>query len=491
MPGGYGNPASGAKGSAVTTPPDTARPDALTLPASASGRLGLDDMARHVPALRFDVPPGVPALAIAFDHAPRHPGAGDIPHQLSISVIGPDGPRGTRHNHADQTVRIGARAASPGYLPGAPEPGIWTVEIDVHRILPPGGIDWRITAAAAPDTDPGPDDAPGPPAPATPAPGGPGWFRGDLHRHTDHSDAAWPPAAMVADAIARGYDFAALTDHNTVSALPLARAAAAADLLILPGQELTGFHGHALALGSDQRHDWRIRDGQTMAARMAAVHATGDLFVIAHPMSAGHPFCTGCFWAHPDVMPGPARLVEVWNGPWGPGPKNPLALDLYQSWLNAGHRLVATAGSDDHGRFPPGTRPGHVLVRAAVRTVPALLDGLRAGHVVLTSGPRLTVEVPGPGSVTAHPGDRVPGPADLHLGWAGAMAGGAVRVVTGQRGAAGVRVAWTAATPSGGKAVVPAAALSGADWTMVELRAPDGTPEAIANPVFVGDWPSP
>lgn len=36
--------------------------------------------------------------------------------------------------------------------------------------------------------------------------------------------------------------------------------------------------------------------------------------------------------------------------------------------------------------------------------------------------------------------------------------------------------------------IVPAAALDGVDWAMVELRAPDGSPEAIANPVFVGDW---
>jgi hypothetical protein len=254
-------------------------PDLHDLPASVTGTLGLDDMARHVP-VRFRVPPGLAALVLDFDHAPRGPEGGGIPHQLSISVTGPAGPRGTRHNSTDQSVRLAADAASPGYLPGPIEPGVWTVEIDCHRILPPDRIDWRLTVAGS-SGPAGPAPAPDTPPPARTS--GPGWYRGDLHRHTDHSDAVWPPEAMVADARARGYDFAALTDHNTVSALAAARRAAGDDLLILPGMELTTFHGHALALGSGAMHDWRIRDGQTMAARATDIAAAGDLFVIAHP----------------------------------------------------------------------------------------------------------------------------------------------------------------------------------------------------------------
>lgn len=456
-------------------------------PVAYTGRLTLDDMARHV-AVRVVVPPGTAALTVAFDHSPRHPGGGDIPHQLSISVIGPLGARGTRHNNPDQSVLIAEWVASPGYLCGPVEPGIWTVEIDVHRILPPGGIDWRITVAAVP----APDAGASPILPDVPAQGcGPGWYRGDLHRHTDHSDALWSPAAMVADAIARGYDFAALTDHNTISALPHAQGAARDALLIVPGMELTGFHGHALALGSGldgsgRMHDWRIRDGQNMAARVAEVQDAGDLFVIAHPMSAGHPFCTGCFWAHPDVMPGPARLVEVWNGTWGPGPKNPLALDLFRGWLNAGHRLVATAGSDDHGRYHPDARPGHVLVNAADLSVPAILHGLRAGHVVLTCGPVLTVTGRTPGGAAVLPGDSVPEPTDVDLSWSGTDPQATARVVAGRRGAAGIRVVWTAPAGGEGAARVPASVIEGADWAMVEILAPDGSPEAMANPVFFG-----
>ncbi|MCC5974773.1 MAG: CehA/McbA family metallohydrolase [Rubellimicrobium sp.] len=450
------------------------------LPARITGRLGLDDMARHVP-VPFRVPPGCAGLRIAFEHAPHHPGAGDIPHQLSISVIGPDGSRGTRHNNADQSVLLSETSASPGYLPGPIEPGLWRVEIDTHRILPPGGIDWEITveAVAAPDAVP---EAP-PPAfvPRT----GPLWVRGDLHRHTFHSDGLWSPAAMVADARARGYDFAALTDHNTTSALREAQTAAGQDLLILPGMELTTFHGHALALGSGALWDWRIRDGQTMSERAAAIMAAGDLYVIAHPMSAGHPFCTGCFWAWSDMLPGPARLVEVWNGTWGPGPKNPLGLDLFHGWLNAGHRLVATAGSDDHGRGSPEALPGHMLVSVAVLSVPGLLTALGRGHAVLTSGPRFTLTAQAHGRDLL-PGDCAPGPVPLTLDWSDAAPAGRLRLITGRRGEEGVRVAHEATVGPAGQVTLDPALLKGADWAMVELRDAQGGMQALANPVFLG-----
>jgi len=43
----------------------------------------------------------------------------------------------------------------------------------------------------------------------------------------------------------------------------------------------------------------------------------GATFIIAHPMSVGDPYCTGCDWGYPDMMPGNGRIVEVWNSEWG------------------------------------------------------------------------------------------------------------------------------------------------------------------------------
>ena len=101
------------------------------------GVLTLDDNARHVPH-EFDVPEGVAGLHVHFEYDPTSPPAGGIPHQLSISVYDPAGARGTRHNNTDQSVVLSENYASLGYLPGPIECGRWIVEIDTHRILPPG-----------------------------------------------------------------------------------------------------------------------------------------------------------------------------------------------------------------------------------------------------------------------------------------------------------------------------------------------------------------
>ncbi len=101
---------------------------------------------------------------------------------------------------------------------------------------------------------------------------------------------------------------------------------------MIGGLELTTHYGHALVLGTRDNEDWRAKSwlGLTMPALAAARIAEGKTFVIAHPMSPGDPACTGCRWDYEDMRPGPARLVEVWNGPWSDA--NEEALALYREW---------------------------------------------------------------------------------------------------------------------------------------------------------------
>ena len=91
----------------------------------------------------------------------------------------------------------------------------------------------------------------------------------------------------------RGYDFVALTDHNTVSALSQFRQLAGETIATIPGMELTTFNGHALALGREDIVEWRVREGSTMSGLARSLQAAGSLYVIAHPRKEGHPFCTG------------------------------------------------------------------------------------------------------------------------------------------------------------------------------------------------------
>jgi predicted metal-dependent phosphoesterase TrpH len=72
---------------------------------------------------------------------------------------------------------------------------------------------------------------------------GPGSGRADLHLHTTHSDGQYTPAQIVELARRSGLSAIALTDHDTLSGLPEAHAAAAGSSLeIIDGVEITCEH---------------------------------------------------------------------------------------------------------------------------------------------------------------------------------------------------------------------------------------------------------
>jgi len=65
----------------------------------------------------------------------------------------------------------------------------------------------------------------------------------DLHLHTTASDGRSSPEALVEEAAAAGIRTLAVTDHDTMAAVPAAaRAAAAAGLTLVPGIEITAVH---------------------------------------------------------------------------------------------------------------------------------------------------------------------------------------------------------------------------------------------------------
>jgi predicted metal-dependent phosphoesterase TrpH len=67
--------------------------------------------------------------------------------------------------------------------------------------------------------------------------------RVDLHIHTTHSDGTYTPAQVVELARRAGLDALAITDHDTLGAVPMARdAAAGLGLEIVPGVEITSEH---------------------------------------------------------------------------------------------------------------------------------------------------------------------------------------------------------------------------------------------------------
>ena len=105
--------------------------------------------------------------------------------------------------------------------------------------------------------------------------------RYDLHCHSTHSDGLLAPAAIVARAADRGVDVLALTDHDEVSGLAEARAAAAAArITLVAGTELSvswqSLTLHVVGLGIDPSNVdlatglLAIRAGRLLRARRIA-----------------------------------------------------------------------------------------------------------------------------------------------------------------------------------------------------------------------------
>jgi hypothetical protein len=433
------------------------------------------DVHRHIPHA-FEVPPGTTEVHMELAYAPRFSAGQMFHNQMSLSVADPAGPRGVYYLLRDYGINITEARCTPGMNAGPVRPGRWLVELDTYRLLPPDPITYTIevTLSDRPITEPPRRFA----KPARKAKG-PGWYRGDLHAHSLHSDASWDVPDLVAHARALGHDFQSLTDHNTVSGLPEHESLASDDFMTMGGLELTTYYGHAVVLGTRQWHEWRLDTDRhyTMPELARMAMESGALFIIAHPMNPGDPECSGCHWEFTDMMPGNARAVEIWNGTWGPC--NERTVQTLYGWLNEGLRVVATGGTDLHGPPAADVRHGTNVIYADDLTEAAIVAAIRKGHSYLSCGPELLLTARTASGREAINGDSLPPEqTSVTVRWSGTGEGDVLRLIVdgavhdqrpaGDRGEA----SWAFATGE-------------AHWCGVELRDADGGMRAIANPIFL------
>ncbi|EAR51099.1 putative secreted protein [Oceanicola granulosus HTCC2516] len=271
---------------------------------------------------------------------------------------------------------LGRDGATPGYVAGEIPAGTWSLLLGLYRI-PPEGAEIRIDVSL----DSGERALSCPAERPAPRRAGAGWYRGDFHCHTFHSDAAGSPETLHAAARQAGLDFLAVTDHNTVTARQYFDGASSPALVFLRGMEVTTEHGHANVFGLDDWIDFRITAPGDAHVVAAEVHAKGGLLSINHDKP---DFPWRHDWPETDLM-------EVWQHPWLAW--NWVSLERWQARLAAGMRLPAIGGSDWHQ--PAELRPEGPFTLARPTTVlhlpelseAAVLTAMKAGHGYITEAP--------------------------------------------------------------------------------------------------------
>jgi len=309
--------------------------------------------------------------------------------QLFLSVFGPDGYRGTRMQPGavgdiELELSFGEGFAWPGALPGPVEPGTWRAQIDVESTEETA--DYELSAETVPGR-PGEAAPTARPAPAVRGRPGPGWYRGELHAHTHHSDGRPSPAELAAAARHYGLDFLALTDHFTTAGWEELEAHAGDTLTVLRSLELTGHQGHANLHGlgewvdvfvDDPGRDWDIN------AVARAVQAQGGLFGV------NHAFSNDLGWRYHEFDWSLCGAYEIYHHL--EGPNNAAQLTFWDGLLRAGHRITGVAGTDSHDPHQGRHRLGQVVtvIGAPDLSPGGLLAGLKAGRAYVSLGPELS-----------------------------------------------------------------------------------------------------
>jgi predicted metal-dependent phosphoesterase TrpH len=372
-------------------------------------------------SLFFEVPSGTNRIEVEYAFSEDEPGglwreAGNI---VDIGLFDAHGSeflteKGFRgwSGSARRRFFIAEDEATPGYLPGPLPAGRWQILLGLHRILPQG-CDYRVTIGMYPgeETEKRASDT----TPASILRHEAGWYRGDLHCHTHHSDAKGSLEDLVATARMQKLDFLAVTEHNTVSHLPFLPQYTRKDLLLISGEEITTDYGHANVWGIDRWQEFRCRSQGEMRQVVEQARAQGALVSINHPKEIGPPWTFG--------MEEEFDCIEVWQLAWFMF--NEQALALWDRLLREGHRLTAVGGSDYHqepftgelGVLSLGTPCTWVFAQELSQA--GILAGIRAGQVFISKspeGPRIELSAEAEGQVAGMGDDLIISPgSEVHM----------------------------------------------------------------------------
>lgn len=336
--------------------------------------------------LPFDMPHGVIRIDVGYEYSSA---IGSDPHltggnTVDIGIFDSRGDSGFRgwSGSARSEFFISTEESTPGYMSGPLQIGIWNICLGLYKIAD-NGCDYRISIRFTYDelrsgiefpkqlelsnrVHPGKQES--------------GWYKGDLHCHTHHSDGDSSVHDIVRYAESIGLDFLAITDHNVLSQRVVLRDIKT-PLVLIPGTEVTTFRGHWNTWGDGDWVDFRVTTEQEMQQTVDAALAQGYL------ISCNHPRPYGPEWEYPNIVR--FNCIEVWNGPWEL--MNDVSLAYWEMKLKAGEHYSAVGGSDNHflkreHHARLGIPTTYIYCEDGLSPA-SVLAGLRDGHAFITESP--------------------------------------------------------------------------------------------------------
>lgn len=303
----------------------------------------------------------------------------------------------------------------------------------VARHLPPVSVP---AATIAPTASAAPADPTPPPPPAASPPrfvdtiDVSTFQKGNIHTHTTWSDGDHPPQDVYAWYRDHGYNFLAITDHNTLTDPAIFRLLEKKKkFVMITGEEVTmwgaGKQVHVNALCHKATIGGKKFDTQrqALAWAVAQVKAQHGVALVNHPnwdwalTAADVPAAHG------------AELLEIWSGhPYVHTLGDATHLSHEAIWdrmLTAGEDFAAAAIDDAHiyGPHAPenAARPGRawIYVFAAEATRPAICAALAAKRLYASTGVALKRIVVKDDVYAVYPADRA---ATVEfVGWGGVV----------------------------------------------------------------------
>jgi len=217
---------------------------------------------------------------------------------------------------------------------------------------------------------------PGPTPPDTP-PTSYIWYKGNTHTHTTLSDGAQEPAAVVNWYDSHGYDFLAITDHNSVTPVD---GLSTSSFLVISGSELSVARNHVTALGiASQLSTATLRSAITFQQQIDLASNNGAIPIINHP-----------YWSYIIATNNSLNLITSTTGAQHIEIANMgvfAASDeaVWDAVLSTGRQMFGIASDDSHN-VTKNSGKGWIMVKAASLTESNILATIRKGDFYSSTG---------------------------------------------------------------------------------------------------------